>query len=72
MENKYDTVIKPALNEIGRHLSAQDPSVLKAAIDKAADLGATPNDIVSAVGGRERWNEYIRRFKKAGLIKRGR
>jgi hypothetical protein len=64
---KYDTETKPALNALFR-TSHDDLVALKAAIDKAAEAGATPREIAENVGGTAKWNQIVRRLKKAKLV----
>lgn len=70
----YETVTKPALNALKVGLSAvhhAGPDALaecKRLIDAAAAAGATPNDLIEAVGGATVWNILIRAFKKEGLV----
>jgi hypothetical protein len=63
----YDTVTKPALNALFR-TDKNDLSALKAAIDAAAESGATPREIAENVGGTREWNKIVRQLKKAGLV----
>lgn len=63
----HETVTKPALNALFR-TDKGNLAKLKAAIDAAAEAGATPREIAENVGGTREWNKVVRRLKKAGLV----
>lgn len=70
----YDTETKPALSALAREMTrppmgpTHDLPRIKAAVDAAAQAGATPHEIVEHVGGTKRWNQLVRALKKAGLV----
>jgi len=63
----YENVVKPTLNVLC-HTNQKDLAALKTAIDAAATAGASRQEIVENVGGTQKWNQIIRKFKKAGLV----
>ena len=73
VEKAYDVKTKPALNKVENAAMALYKgkgtlAALKAAVDAAAKAGATKNELVDAVGGKEAWNGFVREVKKGGLV----
>jgi hypothetical protein len=64
----YDTRVKPALRALERAVIVSDPlNRVKAAIDAAAQAGASKREIVHAVGGSDAWSGLLRALRSEGL-----
>jgi DNA-binding MarR family transcriptional regulator len=66
-EAAYDVKTKPALSALSKAVDSGNLKAIKAAVDAAANAGATKNEIVNAVGGSKDWNQLVRKLKKGKM-----